>query len=99
MASFAQAICDSERIKPGDRAGQTRTAPGCYQAQKPRHGGRKSPEIIVRDDGGSWDLGYPNSWYAGDGMVGTLYYFNSKHDKIQAGGGVRHIARSIFSID
>jgi hypothetical protein len=57
------------------------------------------PEIVVRDDGGSWDVGYPNSWYAGDGMVGTLYYFNSRNDKIQANGGVRHIARSLFSID
>lgn len=57
------------------------------------------PEIIVRNDGGSWDLGYPNSWYAGDGMVGTLYYFNSKDDKVQANGGVRHVQRSIFSID
>ncbi|OJY71203.1 MAG: hypothetical protein BGP16_11485 [Sphingobium sp. 66-54] len=57
------------------------------------------PEIIVRDDGGSWDVGYPNSWYAGDGQIGTLYYFNSKNDKVKANGGVRHVARSIFSID
>jgi hypothetical protein len=57
------------------------------------------PEIVVRDDGGSWDVGYPNSWYAGDGMIGTLYYFNSKFDKVQANGGVRHIQRSLFSID
>ena len=57
------------------------------------------PELIVRDDGGSWDLGYPNAWVTNDGKVGVLYYFNSKDDKIQANGGVRHICRSIFSVD
>jgi hypothetical protein len=29
----------------------------------------------------------------------AAYYFNSKHDKIQADGGVRHIARTIFTPD
>lgn len=57
------------------------------------------PEIIVRKDGGSWDLGYPNAWIADDGMVGTIYYFNSKDDPVQAAGGVRHVQRSLFSID
>ena len=56
-------------------------------------------EFILRDDGGSWDLGYPNSWLVDDNTIGTLYYFNSKDDKIQANGGVRHVQRSIFSID
>lgn len=57
------------------------------------------PELIIRDDGGSWDLGYPNAWVTDDGRVGVIYYFNSKNDRIQANGGVRHIARSIFSVD
>ena len=65
------------------------------------------PEIIVRDDGGSWDLGYPNAWLAAPGKVGVIYYFNSKDDPVQVqpgntlagAGGVRHIARSIFSVD
>ena len=56
-------------------------------------------EIIVRDDGGSWDLGYPNSWLVDGNTVGTLYYFNSKDDPVQANGGVRHIQRSLFTID
>lgn len=56
-------------------------------------------EIIVRNDGGSWDLGYPNAWHVEGNQVGVIYYFNSKDDRIQAHGGVRHIARSIFSID
>jgi hypothetical protein len=34
-----------------------------------------------------------------DGKVGVLYYFNSKDDRIKVNGGVRHIARSIFSVD
>jgi hypothetical protein len=64
------------------------------------------PEMIVRDDGGSWDLGYPNAWNAGPGKVGVLYYINTKDDPIQVkpggslagAGGVRHIARSFFSV-
>ena len=56
-------------------------------------------EGILRDDGGSWDLGYPNAWVTDDGKVGVLYYFNSKDDRIKVNGGVRHIARSIFSVD
>ena len=56
-------------------------------------------ELIVRDDGGSWDLGYPNAWETDDGKIGVLYYFNSKDDPVQVNGGVRHIQRSIFAID
>jgi hypothetical protein len=55
-------------------------------------------ELIVRDDGGSWDLGYPNAWEVEPGKVGCIYYFNSKHDPLQVNGGKRHIARSIFSV-
>ncbi|MBT2188214.1 sialidase family protein [Sphingobium nicotianae] len=57
------------------------------------------PELIVRDDGGSWDLGYPNAWVTDDGKVGVIYYFNGKDDPKQVNGGVRHICRSIFSVD
>ncbi len=53
----------------------------------------------MRDDGGSWDLGYPNSWLVDDRTIGTLYYFNAKDDPVQANGGVRHVQRSIFTID
>lgn len=54
------------------------------------------PEIIVRDDGGSWDLGYPNAFEVEPGRIGAIYYFNSRDDAVQANGGVRHIARSSF---
>ena len=65
------------------------------------------PEIIVRDDGGSWDVGYPRVWEAAPGKIGAIYYFNSKDDPVQVkpvdtlwgAGGVRFIARSFFSVD
>jgi hypothetical protein len=56
-------------------------------------------EIILRDDGGSWDLGYPNAWEVAPGKIGAIYYFNRKDDPIQANGGVRHVAQTIFTVD
>jgi hypothetical protein len=56
-----------------------------------------NPEMILRDDGGSWDLGYPQAIESTRGKVMAAYYFNGKHDRIQADGGVRHIARTIFT--
>jgi len=77
-----------------------RLKPSGIWAQVSEDGGKSwGSELVIRDDGGSWDLGYPNAWNAGGGKVGVLYYFNSKDDKVQANGGVRHIARSIFSVD
>ena len=65
------------------------------------------PEIVVRDDGGSWDVGYPRVWEASPGKIGAIYYYNSKNDPMQVkpvgtlwgAGGVRFIARSFFSVD
>ena len=57
------------------------------------------PEIVIRDDGGSWDLGYPNAIESEPGKIMAIYYFNSKNDRIQANGGVRHIARTVFTVD
>jgi len=77
-----------------------RLAPSGIRAAVSEDGGRTwGPEIVVRDDGGSWDLGYPNVWHVEGNKVGCLYYFNSKDDPVQANGGVRHIQRSIFAID
>jgi len=77
-----------------------RLMPAGIRAKVSEDGGKTwGPELIVRDDGGSWDLGYPNAWETDDGKIGAIYYFNSKDDKVQANGGVRHIVRSIFSID
>ncbi|MFO7324517.1 MAG: sialidase family protein [Pseudomonadota bacterium] len=72
-------------------------------------GGRSfGPELLVRDDGGSWDVGYPRAWEAAPGVVGVLYYWNTRDDPIQVhtdrtppwgAGGVRFIARSFFAVD
>src|SRR5690606_19465325 len=60
-------------------------------------GGRSwGPEIVVRDARGSWDLGYPNAVEAAPGRSGVIYYFTERDDTVQADGGVRHIARSLF---
>jgi hypothetical protein len=29
-------------------------------------------ELIIRDDGGSWDLGYPNAWQVAPGKIGCI---------------------------
>lgn len=57
-----------------------------------------SSEIILRDDGGSWDLGYPRTIVRPDGKLLSVYYFNSKNDSIQQNGGVRHIAATIWEV-
>ena len=56
-------------------------------------------ELILRDDGGSWDLGYPRVIEVAPGRLLSTYYMNCKDDAIQMGGGVRHIARTIFEPD
>lgn len=55
-------------------------------------------EITLRDDGGSWDLGYPRTMLRPDGRLITVYYFNNKTDPVQQDGGVRHIAATIWSV-
>ena len=55
-------------------------------------------EIVLRDDGGSWDLGYPRTHLRADGSLVTVYYFNLKADPIQREGGVRHIAATLWRV-
>ncbi|HYO84423.1 MAG TPA: sialidase family protein [Bryobacteraceae bacterium] len=38
-------------------------------------------EIVVRSDGGNWDLGYPRTLERPDGKLVTVYYFNSAASK------------------
>lgn len=54
------------------------------------------PELVLRDDAGSWDLGYPRTVKLSGGRVLTAYYFNRADDETQCDGGVRHIAATIF---
>lgn len=63
------------------------------------HDGGKSwgDEVILRTDGGSWDLGYPRVIEHSPGRLLAVYYFNSATDKVQFNGGVRHIASTEFA--
>jgi len=54
------------------------------------------PELVLRDDGGSADLGYPRSLLRDDGTIVTAYYFNEAKDPVQFEGGVRHIAVTLW---
>lgn len=75
-----------------------RVAPYGIRARVSEDDGRTwKPELILRDDGGSWDLGYPRTALLGDGKVMTAYYFNRADDDTQLDGGVRHIAATIFT--
>lgn len=40
-----------------------------------------SDEIILRDDGASWDLGYPRTVQRPDGKIVTVYYFAERQDR------------------
>ena len=56
-------------------------------------------EWILRDDGGSWDLGYPRVTEHATGKLLTVYYMNCRDDPVQMNGGVRHIAQTMFTPD
>ncbi|ASO04620.1 sialidase family protein [Arenibacter algicola] len=51
-----------------------------------------APEIVIRDDGGSWDLGYTWATQFNDGRVLVVYYFNQDN-------GPRYIAGTILEIE
>lgn len=77
-----------------------RVRPWGIRARVSEDGGESwGSEIILRDDGGSWDLGYPRVIEIEQGRLLCVYYMNTADDPVQAGGGVRHIARTFFSPD
>ena len=77
-----------------------RLAPPGIRARVSDDGGRSwGRELILRDDGGSWDLGYPRVVEVTAGRLLCVYYMNCRDDPIQMNGGVRHIARTIFELD
>ena len=45
------------------------------------HGKTWGGEIVLRDDGGGWDLGYPRMVQRPDGRCVTIYYFNERKRK------------------
>lgn len=50
-----------------------------------------APEFVIRDDGGSVDLGYPWAAQLSDGRILVAYYFNLSN-------GTRHIAGSLLEL-
>ena len=75
-----------------------RVKPYGIRARVSDDGGRSwGPELILRDDGGSGDLGYPRIVKLPEGRVMVAYYFNRADDPTQLVGGVRHIAATVFT--
>ena len=59
-----------------------RTAPFGIRAKLSSDNGRTwSDEIILRDDGARWDVGYPRTVQRKDGKIVTAYYFNDAKQK------------------
>lgn len=52
----------------------------------------EAPELVIRDDGGGYDLGYPWSIQLPDGKILAAYYIN-------IGEGTRHIAGSVIEVE
>ncbi|SEF18096.1 sialidase family protein [Jiangella alba] len=74
-----------------------RVAPYGIRARVSDDAGRTwGPEIVLRDDGGSSDLGYPRAVQLSDGSVFAAYYFNAAGEDLPVPGGVRHIAGTRF---
>lgn len=77
-----------------------RVAPFGIRARVSSDGGASwGGEIVLRDDGGSWDLGYPRVIEIAPGRILAHYYMNLADDSIQIDGGVRHIAQTVFTPD
>jgi hypothetical protein len=75
-----------------------RLPPYGIRARMSEDGGRIwGAELVLRDDGGSWDVGYPRVIEQEPGRLLAVYYINLRNDPIQVNGGVRHIARTLFS--
>jgi len=58
-----------------------RNAPFSIRARVSSDEGKTwSPDIMLRDDGGTWDLGYTRTVRRRDGNLVTVYYFNTAKD-------------------
>jgi hypothetical protein len=69
-----------------------RAAPYSIRARLSSNGGRTwGKELVLRDDGGGRDLGYPRSVQRPDGKVVTIYYFWDRKT-----GPERYIAATIW---
>ena len=69
-----------------------RAAPYRICARLSRDQGRTwGEEMVLRDDGANWDIGYTRSVQRPDGNIVTVYYFNDR-----ATGSERYIAATIW---
>lgn len=69
-----------------------RSPPFGIRARLSNNEGRSwGKEILLRDDAGCWDLGYPRSVQRPDGKIVSAYYFNDHPDQ------ERYIAATIWS--
>ena len=61
---------------------------------------KTADEILLRDDGGNRDLGYPWATLTNDGRILAVHYFNQgSHGKLYwQGDGLRHIAGTFLEI-
>lgn len=74
-----------------------RMPPYGIRARTSEDGGKSwGTEQVLRDDGGSWDLGYPRIIEHEPGRILAVYYMNLASDPVQVNGGVRHIAWTQF---
>lgn len=56
-----------------------------------------SKDIVLRDDGGGYDIGYPRTVVRPDGALVTVYYFHDKQRPDQSRASVRYIAATIWN--
>jgi hypothetical protein len=87
--------CTTAASPASTATGCRRSACACASARTTAGPGGR--EGILRDDGGSWDLGYPRVTEIEPGTLLTVYYMNRRDDPIQMNGGVRHIAQTVFT--
>ena len=68
-----------------------RDAPHSIRAKLSEDNGATwSPDVMLRNDGGNHDIGYPRTVQRTDGHMVTVYYFNDRPD------GERYIAATIW---
>lgn len=68
-----------------------RAEPYGLRARLSADGGKTwGSEIVLRTDGGNWDLGYPRTVQRSDGKLVTVYYYNESAD------GERYIGATIW---
>lgn len=94
--------CDLLRLEDGRLFivyGYRRPSYGIRAKISEDNGNSWGPELILRDDGGSLDLGYPRCLQLDDGTILASYYFNDADDPIQQkGGGVRYIGGTLLKL-